>query len=163
MAGEKDRRVIILSIYPKYVHAILQGIKRVEFRKNGVPEDVDHIVFYSTSPDQAILGYAEVESCVVASPENLWEDYSDIGCIDQDAYKQYFSGCSVGKCYLLKKPCALLNPMSLSDIDMQMPPQSFAYVNNAVWRKITKRKVLDTWLQGTKEKENLPMLSSNAL
>ena len=141
MAETKDRRVIILSIYPKYVHAILQGIKRVELRKNGVPEDIDYIVFYSTSPDQAILGYAQVKTCVVAPPEQLWEEYYDVAGIEQNAFQQYFSNCSVGKCYLLENPCALLHPMTLSEIGMQMPPQSFAYVNNRIWKKVSKRKL----------------------
>ena len=145
MAEGKDRRVIILSIYPKYVHAILQGRKLVEFRKNGVPTDIDYILFYSTSPDQAILGYASVKECVIASPAQLWEEFGDMGQIDHEAYKQYFLGYQMGKCYLLGTPCALQNSISISEIGMPMPPQSFAYIKHSVWSRIRKRKLTNRW------------------
>ena len=40
-----------------YAHAILSGKKTVEFRRNGVPSNIQKIVIYSTNHDQKLLGY----------------------------------------------------------------------------------------------------------
>lgn len=142
MAKKQDSNVIILSIHPQYIDAIFHGQKLVEFRKNGTPADIEHIIFYSTSPDQLILGYSGINRCVVASPKTLWEQFNAIGGIEKPAYDHYFKGSKRGKCFVLDQPCKLLNPMSISSLGLKGPPQSFSYISRTIWQKVKRRKLV---------------------
>ena len=61
MAQAAPGRVALMSIHPRYAHAILEGRKTVEFRKRPLAEDVTHVVIYSTVPDRAVIGYFTVD------------------------------------------------------------------------------------------------------
>lgn len=149
MVEAADRRVIVLSVHPQYVHAILRAEKQVEFRRNRVPADIEQIVFYSTAPDQLVLGYASAERCVVAPPEQLWAEYGKRGAVSQDAFRRYFSGARRGKCFVLGQPRAFLNPIPILDIGLGKAPQSFAYLSQPVWKRLRKRKLTNKWVHGT--------------
>lgn len=60
MASTRVGRVALISIRPRYAHAILDGRKTVEFRKRRLAEDVTHVVIYSTRPDRAVIGFFEL-------------------------------------------------------------------------------------------------------
>lgn len=141
MDQKKDRNVIILAIHPSYAHAVMSGNKTVEYRRNGVPVTVTHIVIYSTSPDQKILGFCEVVSCVEASPKELWNKFGLQGHISHAQFNAYFKGCAKGKCYVLSNPQIFSTPLLLKDCwSLSRPPQSFAYLTKNEWQRLKKRK-----------------------
>ena len=141
MDKRKNRNVIALSINPRYAHAFFSGEKTVEFRRNGTPVDITHIVVYSTSPDQKILGYCEVRDCVIAPPQILWRDFGKHGFINQDDFFSYYEGYPIGKCYLLKNPLMFLRPLPLTKCQsFSRSPQSFAYVTNNEWNNLKRKK-----------------------
>ena len=90
MADRKNKKAIILSVHPKYANAIVDGDKKVEFRRNGVPESISYIVLYATAPVQKIVGYCEISDCVVSTPKQLWKMYNMVGEIKRDDFFEYY-------------------------------------------------------------------------
>ncbi len=80
-------------------------------------------------PEGKIIGYFTVSGIVEDHPKKLWEQFSDVGCIDQKSFTEYYANCDKG--YTIKvqdvtvyeKP---LNPYEL--IEGFRPPQSFQYM-----------------------------------
>jgi len=139
-----DKDVVVFAIKPYYSHAIMSGKKSVEFRRNGTPTNVKHIVIYSTSPDQQIIGYCEVIECVVASPNTLWRKYGAQGGISRKDYFAYYEGVTKGKCYILQKPKRFIRPILLNNCwSFSKAPQSFAYIIKDEWQRLKKKKTLE--------------------
>lgn len=137
MAKKSDKKVIMLSIHPKYVNAIMDGSKKVEFRRNGVPEDISNIVVYATSPMKQIIGYCEISECVVSTPDKLWEKYNAVGGIKRRDFSLYYKGYETGKCYIIKKAVRFNKSVSFNDFSsIKTPPQSFIYVNNVEFEQL---------------------------
>lgn len=74
---------ILLSIKPRFARAILAGTKRFEFRRKGFATAPDHVVIYSTSPEQQIIGWFDVAGIIKDTPEQLWKRCGKEGGIDQ--------------------------------------------------------------------------------
>lgn len=123
------RRVALMSVHPRYAHAILDGRKAVEFRKRPLASDVSHVVVYSTAPDQKVLGYFEIDKQVELSPEALWEQYGNRGLIEKEAFFSYYEGRATGVGILVKRVFRCEQSRSLSDIGVATPPQSFQYLS----------------------------------
>lgn len=87
---------VILSIKPIYANAIMDGIKKVEFRKKIFKKPVDKVFVYSSSPDKKIIGYFTIGNIVEDSPQKLWEKYSDIGCISKEDFFNYYKNMESG-------------------------------------------------------------------
>lgn len=129
MATKTTQRVALMSIHPRYAHAILDGRKTVEFRKRPLAPDVSHVVVYSTAPDRKVLGYFEIDKQVELSPEALWEQYGDRGLIEKDRFFAYYAGRETGTGILVKRVFQREQPRSLSDIGVKTPPQNFQYLS----------------------------------
>ena len=50
LASQPDRRIALMSIRPQFAAAILDGSKRVEFRKRPLAADIGTVVIYATKP-----------------------------------------------------------------------------------------------------------------
>ena len=103
MVKKTNRNVIVLAIHPQFGNAILQGIKRAEFRRNGVPENIQEIVLYGTSPIQGIIGFTEITDCIVASPSQLWKMFGSAGMITRKDFNDYYKNHKTGKCYIISR------------------------------------------------------------
>ena len=129
MATKTARRVALMSIHPRYAHAILDGRKTVEFRKHPLAPGVSHVVVYSTAPDRKALGYFEIDKQVELHPEALWEQYGNRGLIEKEAFFSYYEGRATGVGILVKRVFRCEQSRSLSDIGVATPPQSFQYLS----------------------------------
>lgn len=129
MATKTARRVVLMSIHPRYAHAILDGRKTIEFRKRPLASDVSHVVIYSTAPDQKVLGYFEIDKQVELSPSALWERYGAQGVIEKDLFFSYYEGREVATGILVKRVFRCEQPRALCDIDVKTAPQSFQYLS----------------------------------
>jgi predicted transcriptional regulator len=142
MCQSIDKNVIVLATKPNYAHAIISGEKKVEFRRNGTPINIKYIVVYSTTPDQQIIGYCEVATCVVASPQTLWEKYGTQGCISRKNFFIYYRGVTKGKCYIINKPQRFAKPILLKNCwSFSRAPQSFAYICKDEWQRLKRKKL----------------------
>ena len=140
MAKDEHPTQILISIYPRYADAIINGVKRVEFRKNGCPTSAQLIALYSTKPDSAIRALCKVDSCVVANKHTLWKRYGKVGAISYKDFMAYFYGTTIGKCYVLGKVCKLKSPLPLKRLaSVRSVPQSFAYLSKEDIRLLQRK------------------------
>lgn len=150
MVGTATGRVALFSIHPQYADAILDGTKQVEFRRQGLPDDVSHVVVYATSPVQRVVGAFEIEAVEQLSPEDAWNQYGQVGGIDKHSYDSYYAGAVSAYVIRVQNPEPFEVPFTLSDLDQGMrPPQSYMYLRDqlldraaALSQRSTDRKSL---------------------
>lgn len=130
---------VLLSIKPKYVEAILKGIKKYEFRKSIFKKkNIDKIFIYSTSPIKRVVGLFRIGNIIEDHPDCLWKKFKDYAGLTEIEFFNYFNGNSKGYAIQIKDFEIFENPKSLSDIFPDiMAPQSFCYITE---RKIPKEK-----------------------
>lgn len=123
---------IILSIKPEYSQQIIAGSKKVELRRR-FPKNIPSgtlAYIYSTSPQRALIGIAEIELVAELALEQLWDSFSHVSGIEKPKFDEYFSGLDKGfgivfsKVYPLKKPICLQELRERFNFE---PPQSFLY------------------------------------
>ena len=137
MAQAAAGRVALMSIRPRYAHAILDGRKTVEFRKRPLAGDVTHVVIYSTVPDQAVIGYFAVRAQKTRTPADLWKEFHDQGVIAEDDFFDYYAGKDQATGIQVGTVTRLRDPLSLTDhLGVARPPQSFQYLTDAGFARV---------------------------
>ena len=134
-----DATIALLPIHPKYANAILDGIKKVEFRKRLFKRDVNKILIYASHPIMSLVGYFDVDMITETTPNQAWIKYGTQGCIDKEAYAVYYSGADKAVAIGIKKAVKFDKPVKLSTIDSNItPPQSYRYIYPDQFAKILK-------------------------
>lgn len=127
------RRDILLSIKPVYVEKILTGIKTVELRRKFPDTSIGAtILIYSTSPVQAIVGYARIKAVLKMPVSEIWSDFEESACIGKEDFDAYFQGLDSGYVIQLEDVTALEQQMPASELRNTfgfVPPQSFRYLD----------------------------------
>lgn len=126
-------RAVLLSVKPRFADQIVDGTKKVEFRRVWASEYVPWIAIYSSSPTKMLVAIAEVESVVVASASTLWSvNCSRSGGLTRAELRSYFSGKTEGYAVMLGRvlrPKAPIEPAKI--VEDFRAPQSFRYLTNA--------------------------------
>lgn len=128
----RPRRDVVLSIKPQYSEKILLGQKTVELRRRfpvSVPPGTIAYI-YSTTPDKALVGCAEIEEVVKKPIEQVWKQHRREACISKDEFDSYFSGQDHGFALRLGQAIPFSKPISLEELRERFgfePPQSFLY------------------------------------
>ena len=126
-----QHRIVLLSIKPQYAEKIAQGLKKVEFRKKVFVDSVDTVYVYSSSPVKKIIGYFNKTSIVEATPDKLWEDFSQVGLISKTDFQNYYKMHEVGYGIEIKKFIHFAEPIDPKDYDPKFrAPQSYCYIDN---------------------------------
>jgi predicted transcriptional regulator len=135
---QRESRAVLISVHPKYVKKIIDGSKRVEFRRVWAARDVTHLVIYSTSPEMRVKAIAEVNQVIIGNKTTLWEIAKEYGGgLTRRELRDYFTGVSEGYAVLLGGIKAVENPITLTDVVAGMrPPQSFVYLKNEQFESI---------------------------
>lgn len=133
MNYRQARKIILLSVLPKFASKILSGVKTVEVRKirPNVAEG-DHILLYVTSPEKSIQAILRVANVKSGSPDELWEDVGENAGLSYSEYKAYFNGAKLGCAIHFDDMVPLSKPFSLADLKTILPgfhpPQAHRYV-----------------------------------
>lgn len=142
-----QRDAILLSVKPEYAQAILEGIKKYEFRKIRVRDEVKGMLLYASSPRKQLVGYVEIDEVLEASPRRLWDITGAWGGISRKLYLEYFEGRD--RAYGIKIKKVHVFPAGIDPKEIFpnfVAPQSFMYVD---------MKTVDSLLEGIKdEKKN---------
>jgi predicted transcriptional regulator len=145
MALIEDCKTFVLSVRPAYVQRILSGEKTVELRRRfPYPSSGCRLLFYSTSPVQAIVGRAELKGVSHHSLRSLWRQFSDAVGVTRREFDAYFAGVDNGYALHLSKVRVLAQPLHLSDLARDYafrPPQSYCYWKVASSRLLTNARV----------------------
>ena len=84
--------MLLLSIRPNFADRIMDGSKKVEFRRRH-PRQIElgtRMLIYASSPVRALIGTAVVVEVVEASPEEVWDEYQAVGGIDHEQFNAYY-------------------------------------------------------------------------
>ena len=120
----------LLSIKPRFVDAILAGVKRFEFRRSIFSRPVDVVVIYATDPVQRIIAEFDVKGIMEASPDLLWKRTKEFAGIDQDGFYEYFNGKNKGYAIEVGEVRVYDTPLHpVRDLGVR-PPQSFLYLRD---------------------------------
>jgi predicted transcriptional regulator len=134
-------RAVLLSVKPRFAEQILDGTKRVEFRRAWAVEPVGLAVVYASSPVQRLVGIVEVEGTVIGSPTAVWTKCRARGPgLERKELMEYFSEKSQAYGVLLgglTLPPNSVPPKSLFK-DFR-PPQSYRYLTATELRRIGKK------------------------
>lgn len=136
--------MLLLSIRPSFADKILDGIKKVEFRRRH-PRQIkigSTVLIYASSPTCALIGFAVVYAIDEASPKEVWDKYREVAGIDHCQFRDYFAACGRAIAIRLRKPVRLDSAISLNDLRGKWPgfhpPQQFAYVSSNRLKKIAR-------------------------
>jgi predicted transcriptional regulator len=132
---------ILLSIKPKYIEKIKEGIKKYEFRKETFKKRHSNEVFvYSSSPVQKIIGKFKIGKILEDSPERLWEQLSDCAGIEEKDFFEYFHGKTKGFAIEITDFIVFETPIDPKILDPNfVPPQSYSYVKDSFFNKYVKQ------------------------
>ncbi|WP_255606085.1 ASCH domain-containing protein [Mycolicibacterium xanthum] len=120
-----------MSVHPRFAEAIMDGRKKVEFRKRPLADDVTVVWVYATTPIQRIIGYFEIDAVHAAKPADLWRQFAAVGCIDRVDFDRYYAGATTGAGIAIRKAVRLDVPAPIADLlPSGVPPQSYAYVGS---------------------------------
>jgi predicted transcriptional regulator len=129
VVAEHPQRVALMAIQPVYARAILNGNKRIEFRKRPLARDIRTVIIYETAPTQLVVGEFDVADIVVGSPRVLWQSYGGVGGISETSFFAYFEGYRVGTALLVASYRQYEHPITLDDLRPGIAvPQSFFYL-----------------------------------
>ncbi len=122
--------IALLSIHPEFSEAILDGRKRVEFRRSMFRRPVTHIVMYSTEPVGRLTGVLEVDTIDQGSPLQLWRKYHTVSGLTRARFFDYYEGARGAVAIRIARAWPLHTPMELRQLGGRIsPPQSFSYLS----------------------------------
>lgn len=118
-----------MSIHQRWAEAIMDGRKRVEFRKRRLAPDIETVIVYATAPVSKVIGRFTVEGIVSGTPAEIWARFGDVGVIDYASYCSYYDGSDSAVAIVVGEAERFEDPVALADIQPRPAvPQSFAYL-----------------------------------
>ena len=120
---------VLLSIKPEFAEKIFDGTKKFEFRKSIFKNtDVQTVIVYASSPVQQVIGEFTIDSILNDDVDTIWEQTARYAGITRDFYLSYFANKEKAYAIKIRNPKRYAKARRLSDYNLQVAPQSFAYV-----------------------------------
>ena len=121
---------VLLSIKPKYASDILTGKKKYEFRRVLFNrQDINKVLVYSSTPVKTVTGEFEIADILCDDIENLWKITRTKAGISEQEFFDYFNDRERGFAIKIKNPVVFDTPITLGDLSVNTPPQSFRYLD----------------------------------
>jgi len=131
---------ILLSIHPHYAEAILDGTKKVEFRKKNIPRTVRHVVLYATRPVMRVVGYFSVAEVVEGKPSYLWRRFNGSGGISTQDFVAYYADATLSVGLVVDEARRVAKRIRLEDLDgNSFAPNSFRYLREEELKTVLRR------------------------
>lgn len=131
--------MILLSIYPKHVEAIRNGIKKYEFRKINFckKKNIDLIAVFETKPINAVTMIIKVGKIIIDDITNLWDRYGNYSGISKDYFELYYNKCTKGFALEIINFIKIKNPISIKEMYPKFyPPQRFYILSEKKFPKL---------------------------
>ena len=119
------KKILLISIHPRFVEKILTGEKRFEFRKHIPSCEISHILIHATTPEKRLVAIAEVEQILQAPPSVLWEQTKYAAGIPRSFFIEYFYGSKIASAFQLGRVFPI--PEDVAQQIAYLPPQSYSY------------------------------------
>ena len=139
--GFRPHRDVVLSIRPQYASRILAGAKKIELRRRfpaTLPKGTIAYL-YSTSPDRAMVGVAEIRDVKKLAVSEIWDRYSSVAFTEKPDFDAYFEGLDEGFALGFGTVRPFVSQLSLSHLRERFgfePPQSFLYAKENLRRAL---------------------------
>lgn len=125
---------VLLSVRPRYAHAILAGTKTAEVRRRFPYQPPGTTLYlYSSTPDKAIMGTAQLDAIDRPSVDRVWNLYRDQIEIEKAALGDYLSDLEAAAILRVNNVHRWSHPVPLRDLRLRLgiePPQSFRYLTD---------------------------------
>lgn len=138
MAIREDCDVALLPIKPRFAQAILDGTKKVEFRRQLFGRRISHILIYASSPVKRVVGYFRIGNITRDDPKLVWKKYEDVAGISAAEFREYYEGAIAAVAIEVDDLVVLKRPVALSSIRRSLQaPQSFCYLDASILHRLT--------------------------
>lgn len=136
-----ERKVLLLSLKPRFARSILNGTKTVELRRVAPTIQPGYtVLIYASSPVCQLLGTCRVVRLDIGSKSAIWERYETQCGVSKAEYEAYFEGAQEAVAIVVDRPCTLQQPPSLATLRNRMagfrPPQSFRYLSSSMLEQL---------------------------
>ncbi|RKS90273.1 putative transcriptional regulator [Microbacterium sp. AG790] len=125
---------VLLSLRPRYARAILAGTKTAEVRRRFPHQPPGTTLYlYSSTPDRAVLGTAQLDVIDRPSADRVWTLYQDQIDIEKTALGEYLSDLEAAAILRINDVRRWRHPVPLRDLRLHLgieAPQSFRYLTD---------------------------------
>ena len=132
--------MLLLSVHPRHVDAILAGTKRVELRRRCPRMTSGPALIYATAPRMELVASFRIEGVIRQSLDVLWQEVVDLAGVSRWEFDCYFRGLTVGVAIGIAD-LVELKPIALNELRAAWggfhPPQGFRYLIQADFDKLT--------------------------
>jgi predicted transcriptional regulator len=120
---------VLLSIKPEFAFKIFEGSKRYEYRRSIFRKgEIRKIVVYVSDPIKKVMGEFEIGRILHDEPQVLWDTTKSYAGISEDRFFEYFRNKSKGYAIEVRGIQVYNSPVTLSNLKVVSPPQSFMYL-----------------------------------
>ena len=120
---------VLLSIKPEFALKIFDGSKGYEYRRIIFKRaEVSTVVVYASDPIKKVIGEFEIGEILHDEPLALWAKTRAWAGITERKFLEYFENRAKGYAITVKEARTYDTPMSLNDLLVSCPPQSFMYL-----------------------------------
>lgn len=124
--------MLLLSIRPRFVDAILSGEKTIELRRRAPKRKVNSAYIYATSPRMELVATTQIVQIRQVPLALLWQLASNCASVSRREFDDYFVGLKNGISIELASVRELERPFSLDELRRTWqgfnPPQGFCYL-----------------------------------
>lgn len=135
-------RALLLSIRPRYAHAILNGTKTAEIRRQRpAVHPGTLVIIYATKPVGALVGTARISDIREGSPAEIWEQHQHSTGVTKSEYDSYLAGADTAHLLFLHRVQRLEPLLTLEQIRSAtafQPPQSYRYLSQHMLHSLVK-------------------------
>lgn len=123
---------VLISIQHQYAAQIYDGTKRYLLKHNAPSFVSGKIMWiYEPLPVARITGLVEFRACIMAAPFLIWERFKYGLGVTQAEFFRYYVGRDTAYAWELGSKLKLDESITLADIGLTRPPQSYQYLNIA--------------------------------
>jgi len=135
----KTTQPLFLSLKPYYADLIFAGRKKAELRRR-IASDIEgrDVFIYVSSPVKQLRGGFRVGQVWRGSPEEVWNEVSELAGVDKRGFDAYYEGCEIAYALQVTDVWEYENPVDLNRLRKRFPnfvaPQSWRYVKPEEYR-----------------------------
>jgi predicted transcriptional regulator len=120
---------VLLSIKPEFALRIFDESKKYEYRRIIFKRrEVETVVVYASDPIKLVIGEFDIGEILHKKPEQLWAQTYNHAGITKTRFLEYFGDQPKGYAIEIKKTRKYQTPLSLNELMLSLPPQSFMYL-----------------------------------
>ena len=137
---------LLFSLKPHYADLVFDGLKQAELRRRITPFMKNRDVYiYVSSPVQCLRGGFRVGHVWSGSPEEIWNEVSDLASVDKQDFDAYYAGRTIAYALKITDVWEYVSPLDLTTFEKTafprfVVPQSWRYARAEECRSFCRMK-----------------------